>query len=839
DLWRLEEWYERHADDAPVLVNMYGITETTVHVTYAALDRPTAAAAAGSTIGHAIPDLRVRVLDERLKPVPTGAVGEMYVAGAGLARGYLGRPDLSADRFVADPYGAPGARMYRSGDLARWNGDGELEYLGRADQQVKIRGFRIELGEIEAALQSHADVAQVAAVVREDRPGDKKLVGYVVPVRDGAAPDTAALREHVAAVLPSYMVPSAFVALDALPLTANGKLDRKALPAPEVTVTAGRAPRTAIEELLCALFAEVLGVPEVGADDGFFDLGGDSIVSIQLVSRARKAGLLLTPRDVFEHKTVEALAAVAGTVAEAVRESEDAGIGDVPATPIIRWLAERGGPVDRFNQSMLLQVPAGADEARMHRTLQAVLDRHDVLRMRLERGPEGWSLTVPERGRVPAASVVTRVPLTATDPESVAGALGEHAEAAWDRLAPEDGTMVQAVWFDAGPGSPGRLLLVAHHLVVDGVSWRILVPDLAEAWEAAADGGIPELEPVATSFRTWAHRLTAEAGRPERIEELALWTGVLGRPEPPLGTRALDPARDTQAGARTLTLALGPEHTAPLLTTVAAAFHANANDVLLTGFALAAAEWQRGRGRNSDSVLIDLEGHGREDIVEGADLSRTVGWFTSLYPVRLEAGRQDWRNISGARLGDVLKQVKESLRAVPDNGIGYGLLRYLNPRTESVLAAHGRPEIGFNYLGRMGGSAATGQAAGQATGQAAGQATGQTAGPQDWGPAPESGGLGGGADDAMPLAHPLEVNSFTQDGPDGPRLVATWTWADGLLPEDDVRALGEGWFRMLRALAEHAGSPAAGGYTPSDLPLVSLNQHEIDGLEDLDDEWEM
>jgi amino acid adenylation domain-containing protein/non-ribosomal peptide synthase protein (TIGR01720 family) len=823
DLWRLEEWYGRHADDAPVLVNMYGITETTVHVTYTALDRPTAASAAGSTIGREIPDLRVRVLDERLKPVPTGAVGEMYVAGAGLARGYLGRPDLSADRFVADPYGAPGSRLYRSGDLARWNADGELEYLGRADQQVKIRGFRIELGEIEAALQSHPDVDQVAAVVREDRPGDKKLVGYLVPRAGATEPETAELREHVSAVLPAYMVPSAFVALEVLPLTANGKLDRKALPAPEITTTSGREPRTATEELLCGLFAEVLGVPSVGADDGFFDLGGDSIVSIQLVSRARKAGLLFTPRDVFEHKTVEALAAVAGTVEEAVRESADAGIGDLPATPIIRWLAERGGPVDRFNQSMLLQVPAGADEARLHRAVQAVLDRHDALRMRLERDADGWSLTVRERGSVPAASVITRVPLTATDPESVAAALGEHAEAAWDRLAPEDGVMVQAVWFDAGPQGSGRLLLVAHHLVVDGVSWRILVPDLTEAWQSAADGAQPELEPVPTSFRTWAHRLADEARRPERIEELSLWTGVLGRPEPPLGARALDPARDTQGSARTLTLALEPEHTAPLLTKVAAAFHANANDVLLTGFALAAAEWQRGRGRNADSVLIDLEGHGREDIVEGVDLSRTVGWFTSLYPVRLDTGRQDWRNISGARLGDVLKQVKERLRAVPDNGIGYGLLRYLNPRTESVLAAHGRPQIGFNYLGRMGGRSAAEQ----------------TPGPQDWGPAPESGGLGGGADDAMPLAHPLEVNSFTQDGPDGPRLVATWTWGDGLLPEDDVRALGEGWFRMLRTLAEHAGSPAAGGYTPSDLPLVSLNQHEIDGLEDFDDEWEM
>ncbi|MCB5182201.1 condensation domain-containing protein, partial [Streptomyces antimicrobicus] len=648
-------------------------------------------------------------------------------------------------------------------------------------------------------------------------------VGYLVPNAGRTAPASAALRDHLAAVLPSYMVPAAFVALDALPLTANGKLDRKALPAPEAAATAGRAPRTAVEEQLCALFAEVLGLPEVGADDGFFDLGGDSIVSIQLVSRARKAGLLFTPRDVFEHKTVEALAAVAGTVAEAVHEDEDAGIGEVPATPIIRWLAEQGGPVDRFNQSMLIQVPAGADEERLLRAVQALLDRHDVLRMRLGKDADGWTLTVPERGAVTARSVVTRVPLTAEDAQGVAEAVGEHAEAAWDRLAPEDGVMVQAVWFDAGPDRPGRLLLVAHHLVVDGVSWRILLPDLAEAWQRAGDGDVPALDPVPTSFRTWANRLAEEARKPERVEELALWTGVLGRPEAPLGGRPLDPAVDTRGTARTLTLALEPEHTAPLLTTVAAAYHANANDVLLTGFALAAADWQRGLGRTGAGVLIDLEGHGREDIVEGADLSRTVGWFTSLYPVRLTAGRLDRDHLSGARLGEALKQVKEQLRAIPDNGVGYGLLRYLNPRTETVLAAHAHPQIGFNYLGRMG---------------SAGAADEGPAG-RDWEAAPEAGGLGGGADDAMPLPHPLEVNSLTQDGPDGPRLVATWTWADGLLTEEQVRALGEGWFAALRALAEHAGSPAAGGHTPSDLPLVSLNQHEIDGLEDFDDEWEI
>ncbi|WP_344599095.1 amino acid adenylation domain-containing protein, partial [Streptomyces violaceusniger] len=295
DLRRLEDWYRMHPGNAPTLINMYGITETTVHVTYRALDRRSAAALGGSVIGEAIPDLRVYVLDSNLRPVPPRVPGELYVAGAGLARGYLGRPGLSAERFVACPFGGPGERMYRTGDVVRWTADGELEYHGRADDQVKIRGFRIELGEIETALGSYPPVAQATVLVREDQPGTKRLVAYVVPAT-GHTLDTNLLREHVAGMLPEYMVPAAFVTLPELPLTANGKLDRKALPAPDFTQhTTNRAPRNPREETLCELFADVLGLDRVGIDDSFFELGGDSIVSIQLVSRARAAGLQFTP----------------------------------------------------------------------------------------------------------------------------------------------------------------------------------------------------------------------------------------------------------------------------------------------------------------------------------------------------------------------------------------------------------------------------------------------------------------------------------------------------------------------------------------------------------------
>ncbi|OPF84592.1 non-ribosomal peptide synthetase [Streptomyces antioxidans] len=821
DLWRLEEWYERHDDRAPVLVNMYGITETTVHVSHVALDRAGAAAASGSVIGEAIPDLRVRVLDSALRPVLPGAPGEMYISGAGLARGYLGRPGLTSERFVADPFGTPGSRMYRSGDLARRNADGRLEYLGRADDQVKIRGFRIELGEIEAVLAGHPAVGQVAVRVREDQPGRKLLAAYVVPA--GREADGRELREYAAAALPDHMVPAAFVTLDALPLTVNGKLDHRALPAPSFGGGQdARAPRTAAEETLCALFAEVLGVERVGVDDSFFELGGDSIISIQLVGRARKEGLRFTPRDVFAHKTVAALAAATGTSGEPAETAPEPavadGAGDVPLTPIIHWLRERGGTIDQFNQTMSMPVPPGVGPETLHGALRAVLDHHDALRMTLTRIAEdvGWSLEIAAPGAVRAEEVLRRVDVAELvragyDEERLDRRAAEEIAAAQSELAPDEGRMVRAVWFDAGPDTPGQLALIAHHLVVDGVSWRILLPDLQAAIDALGAGRPAVLEPVGTSFRRWAQALTEVAGEPERMRELSLWRAMQMGSDPLLTEEPLDPAQDTMGTAAQLSFILPAEVTGPLLGRVPAAFRAGVNDVLLTALAIAVAEWRRATGRGEGSeVLIDLEGHGREEIVPGADLSRTVGWFTSLYPVRLDAGELGPEDVAavGPAVGTALKQVKERLRTIPDNGVGYGLLRHLNPQTARVLGRFPEPQIGFNYLGRLGES------------------------PHH--DVPEeptaTGDLSSVADAAMPLPHTVDLTASAVTHPDGPRLVANWIFPTRLLDEADVRELGRAWFRALRALVGYAERPEAGGLSPSDLPLVDLDQREIDRL---------
>ncbi|WP_460366569.1 amino acid adenylation domain-containing protein, partial [Actinocorallia lasiicapitis] len=402
ELKRLDDWYSRHADDAPRLVNMYGITETTVHVSYQPLDRAYCAEAPGSIIGVPIPDLRIYVLDDRLQPVPPGTVGELYVAGPGLARGYLNRPDLTAERFPANPFGTDGERMYRTGDLGRWRRDGSLEYLGRADQQVQLRGFRIELGEIESALVRHEAVTDAAVIVREDRPGDRRLVAYAV----GEPVDTGELRRFVNRDLPDYMVPAAVVFLDALPLTANGKLDRKALPAPDFTANVtGRGPRDGHEETLAALFAEVLGLPKVGIDDGFFDLGGDSIIAIQLVARARQEGLAVTPREVFQHQTVAELAAIARPADEDAFEAEPegAGLGPVPATPILRWFESLQGPTGSYSQRMMLRVAPHLAPADLTRAYQTVVDHHDSLRLR---AADGSYEVLPQGSRTVAVETV-------------------------------------------------------------------------------------------------------------------------------------------------------------------------------------------------------------------------------------------------------------------------------------------------------------------------------------------------------------------------------------------------------------------------------------------------
>ncbi|MGB9999148.1 amino acid adenylation domain-containing protein, partial [Streptomyces pseudogriseolus] len=814
------------------IVNSYGQSESFYATTFS-LD-PSEEWAQGDVapIGTPLGNMRAYVLGPGLAPVPQGVIGELYVAGTCLGRGYHDRPGLTAERYVASPFGPAGERMYRTGDLARWNAEGRLECVGRGDGQVKVRGFRIETAEVEAAITQHPGISEAVVIGREAPSGGKQLVAYVVHTGEGAVGDDGAggigdvdvqagasaaeLRKYVAARLPDYMVPSAFVALGRLPLGPTGKLDRKALPEPEFLGEAYREPRTETERIIAAAYADVLGVERVGVDDDFFAVGGDSLRSIQVVARARARGLDLTTREIFECRTAARLAEAAadrqGRV-PVLAELEGGGLGPMPLQPVARHVFEHGGGTNRFAMSMVLELPEGIDTGGLAATLDAVLDRHDLLRARLVRGDEP-SLVVREPGAVRVEDLIRRVECDGRwdEPAALQAAKAELDDAV-GRLDPEAGTMADFVWFAAGSGE-GRLLVVLHHLVVDGVTWRILMSDLAEAWQRVSSGKAPELPAVGTSARRWALALQDEALSEKREAELEYWRDLLEASDPPIGARAFDPALDTWSTVDTVRLELPADVTEAVLTRLPAAYRGTATDVLLAALACAVGRW-RGTDR---STLVRLEGHGREeDVVPGADLSRTAGWFTSMYPARVDVRGVDPAGVlaGGPAAGHAIKLVKEQLRTVPDKGLGYGLLRHLNPETAEQLADYPVPQIGFNYLGRISESDVP-----------------EHLRAQGWGPASWSSELVAAPDPDLPALSALEVNSVATDTPDGTRLQAALMFATGVLTRERTEELARLWVETLHGMAAHAARPDAGGLTPSDAPLVSVRQDEIQTWEE-------
>jgi amino acid adenylation domain-containing protein/non-ribosomal peptide synthase protein (TIGR01720 family) len=762
--------------------NAYGPTEATVSAASARM-----AAGGLPVIGRPLEGVSAYVLDPWGDPVPPGVPGELFIGGGQVARGYLGRPALTADRFVPDGFGGgAGARLYATGDRARWLPDGTLEYLGRGDGQVKIRGYRIELGEVEAMLRADPGVADCAAVVREDEPGDRRLVAYVV----GDA-DADALRARLSAALPDYMVPGAFVRLDALPLTPNGKLDRAALPAPGYAGQDYVAPRTPVETLLAEIWADVLGLDQVGVQDAFVELGGDSILSLMVVSRARREGLEITPAQMFEHPTIAELAAAAAAARE---RSEEGGAeqgrveGAVPLTPIQAWFAEQEQPEPaHYNQAVLMEIDPSIPDAVLERALAAVLEHHDALRLRFRRTADGWE----QWHRETVDIFVEWIDLSAFPPAERDAAQEEAARARQAGLELERGPVGRAVRFDRG--EEGRvLLLVLHHLVVDGVSWRVLREDLERACAQLASGGEVKLGPKSTSYRQWAQALAAYAASDALRAEAAHWRAQGADGVAPLPADGA--GEPTQASSRTVHVALDEDETRALLQEVPAAFRAQINDVLLAALAEAVCGWTGGT-----RVRLALEAHGREEAVgEGVDLTRAVGWFTSVYPVVLDVA-------GAAGPGDRLRRVKEQLRAIPVRGIGYGVLRYLSPDAalRAALAAQPEPEIGFNYLGQFD------------QGRAPGGLVRFAGGPQ-----------GRPIADGNRRRYPLEVGGGVAEG----RLRLGWTYTEGVHREETVRRLADAYVRALRALVAESRVAASPRFTPSDFPLAGVTQAQLDAV---------
>jgi len=800
-MWQsLAPWLE-HAPETR-MINEYGPTEAAVGCCINEVGE-VLSQSGGVPIGRPLSNTQLYILDQQKRPVPIGVRGHLHIAGFGVGRGYLNQPMLTAEKFIPDPFSSEaGARMYMSGDLARFLPDGQIEFLGRGDEQIKLRGFRIELGDIETALLQHSSVAEVAVILREDTPGDKRLVAYVVPKQSDEAPSTSELREYLQHKLPVHMIPAAFVYLETLPLTANGKLNRRALPEPGSDrpdlEPSFIAPRTRTEQVLADIWSEVLRVERIGIHDDFFELGGDSILGIQVISRANQEGLNLRPRHLFQHHTVAQLAVIAENSPRIEAEQERI-TGPVELTPIQHWFfAQNFAEPQHYNQSVMLEVEEHLNASLLAEVVPALLEQHDALRLRFIRNGESWEQfieTVDTTGEV-----FTVVDVQNLEPEAQVRAIEEKAAAIQRSFDLSRGPLIKVALFETGAGKTKRLLIVIHHLVIDGVSWRILLEDLEKAYRQAQLDEQIDLGRKTTSYKEWSEQLGQYAQKITAGPEANYWLEQVRqqvRPLPVDNSAGKNLTRDERNVSSLLSL----EETYSLLHEVGHAYHTQINDVLLTALVRSLSKWTGGR-----KFLIDLEGHGREDIVENVDVSRTVGWFTTVFPVLLEQE-------SLAHPGETLKQVKEQLRAIPEHGIGYGLLAYLS-EDEAIrreLQERPRPHITFNYLGQFDGTLS------------------KTSG---FSLARESVGAMRSPDAVRP--HLLDVSVSIV----GERLKVDWIYSDGVYRPETVERLAQWFNEALREIITHCIS-AEPGWTPSDFPLATLSdaqlQRVLRGRRDVED----
>jgi amino acid adenylation domain-containing protein/non-ribosomal peptide synthase protein (TIGR01720 family)/FkbM family methyltransferase len=1072
-----ERFFERQGERRVELHNLYGPTEAAIDATHWECER---ASTRGSVpIGRPLVNVEVYVLGTELEAVPVGVAGELYIGGVGLGRGYWQRAELTAEKFIPHPYSLEGgARLYRTGDVARYAADGAVEYLGRVDHQVKVRGFRIELGEVESALLGHPGVREAVVVARSDETIHNRLIGYVVPrqerkrhlseeplhqlpnglkvaqlnkneteviykeifedftylrhgitLHDGDTvfdvganiglfslfvhhvcrdakvfafepiPSTVKqLKENVSLYdlpvkvfdcglsneagsatfsfyprmsamsgryaneledseitrafmsnqdprlnayadellagrfqketfecqlrtisnlireqgveridllkidaekseldvvqgvaerdwekikqvvievqdsegrlekieqllkqngfhvvveqdailkntglynvyatradrraeipelevrqkieegrlllegrrgvgtdelkrylkerLPDYMIPSVFVFLKSLPVTPNGKLDRRALPAPDLTRLESDdsyvAPRTSVEEVLASIWSQILGVNPVGIHDNFFNLGGDSILSIQVIARANQAGLHLTPTQLFAHQTIAELASVA-RMAEAVAAEQGLVTGPLPLTPAQHWFFEQEVPErHHWNQALLSESRERLDVALVKEAVQKILAHHDALRLRFRREETGWS---QDNAPVKEDTPVFCYDFSALDQPAQRAAIEKAAAELQTSFNLSAGPLVRVALFKLGAEQPDRLLIVAHHLVVDGVSWRILLEDFHNVYQQLSRNENVSLPPKTTSFKYWSQQLTEYAQSKELSEELTYW---LDPSRAGISSVPLDEQHgvNTKDSARSVTLALSVEETQALLQKVPRAFNTQINEVLLTAVARAWASWTGER-----SIVIAMEGHGREDVLKDVDLSRTVGWFTTLFPVYLHLP-----NPSDA--SDCLKSIKEQLRQVPNHGFGYGVLKYLccdhkiTERLRSLPAA----QISFNYLGQFDQvlpADAPFSSARESSGPNSSQQASRT--------------------------HILEISGSVHGG----RLQVEWIYSENLHRKITIAQLAESFVSTLREIIAQSTLPQTIGRTPSDFPLAHLDQDKLDRL---------
>jgi amino acid adenylation domain-containing protein/non-ribosomal peptide synthase protein (TIGR01720 family) len=651
--------------------NAYGPTENTIYTTATLCQVGTRV-----HIGKPLANVHSLILDQAGKVVPIGVAGELYLGGRQLARGYLNQPELTAERFIQHPVFG---RLYQTGDLCRWLPDGNIDYLGRTDFQVKIRGFRIELGEIEQALLAQSEVREAVVLAREDQPGDKRLVAYLV----GDVADTDDLRQQLAQRLPDYMIPAAFVVLDALPLTPNGKLDRRVLPAPDYHDEQATfvAPRNTTEAALSQIFADVLRLDQVGIHDHFFRLGGDSILSIQLVSRAAQQGLFLSVKQVFQSPTIAQLASIAGN-AQAITAAQTLQTGAVPLLPIQHWFLAADQPDwHHFNQSFVFTVKKTIDQTKLTAALQTLLQHHDALRLQYQPDGDGWQQTYLAEPPATPLEIVDLRQLTASERAVTIEQQGAHYQT---NLNPGTGDVARFVYFQCDEAGADRLLVVIHHLAVDGVSWRILLEDL----HTLLTGG--SLPAKTHSYRDWGEALQVAARAGQFDREIPYWLEQVA-PLPQTLLAEQPEALNTVGNSHHLRLTLSVEQTTHLLRTLPEQHQMTVDAVLLT----ALTETLLGDTEQT-GLCVRFESHGRQELFDTINLNRTIGWFTSAYPLRIP-------RVTGGAVKRI-RYTMNSLRQVTDGGLSYGALRYFHPdeAIRAQFAALPVASVVYNYLGQLG-----------------------------------------------------------------------------------------------------------------------------------------
>ncbi len=788
--WNLIEQIRQLAPECQI-INHYGPTETTVGVTtFTVSKEATSQEYETVPIGRPLANTQIYLLDSLGQLVPMGVPGELHIGGASLARGYLNRPDLNAEKFINHPF-SPGKKLYKTGDLVRYLSDGNIEFLGRIDHQIKVHGFRIELGEIEVSLLKHHAVSETVVTAQDDDAGNKRLVAYVVPKHE-LVPTSTELRQFLLDFLPEYMVPAFFVQLKALPLTANGKVNRQLLPTPDTSRTelkeAYIAPRTPNEKILADIWAQVLRVEQVGIYDNFFELGGDSIISIQIVARANQAGLKLKPKQLFEHQTIVDLAAASGSSLVMVAE-QDTVTGSLPLTPIQRWFFEQNQPEPHhWNQAVLLQVRRSLDSVLLQKTVQQLLIYHDALRLRFVQTESSWQqINADFENVVP----FTQIDLSALPETEQQKALETAAAELQTSLDLSSGPLVRVALFDLGASKPSRLLILIHHLAIDGVSWRILLEDFQTVYEQLERGEAMQLPPKTTSFKRWAQLLTEYAHSTAVQQEWDYWRTQTHKSSSSLPVDYLE-GDNTTASEKIVSVSLSKKETQALLQEVPAAYRTQINEVLLTALVQAFAEFT---GENS--LLVEMEGHGREEIFDNVNLSRTVSWFTTHFPVLLDLGEV-------AEPGTGLKLIKEQLRSIPHRGIGYGLLRYLNEdrHLTNELAKLPQPQVKFNYLGQFD----------QVMSSSLFEPINESTGPER--------SLQSSRDRL------LVVNGLITSG----QLQLNWSYSENIHRRTTIEALAENFVQALRELITHCQSSPTGGYTPSDFSKANVSQEDLDQL---------